>query len=193
VFLADDVPAEVKARRLAELFAAYRQGQAELNAAEVGRVHLVLLDGRPRRGGERALQGRTCSMKRAIIPEQALPKSLASLKQQHMQQQQQQQQQRRRGMNQLQQQWQQHSSHSSMLSKVGPGDYVAVLVQQVAGTGTLLSVPLAKTSVQEFAAVFDGSTTPDVQLTPRWLQAAGAAVADDVSVADYVAAVGDQH
>ncbi|KAF6256051.1 CDK5 regulatory subunit associated protein 1 [Scenedesmus sp. NREL 46B-D3] len=68
--LADDVPAVVKSQRLADLFAAYRQGQAELNRLEVGRLHLVLLDGRPRRDGQQSLQGRTCSMKRVIIPEQ---------------------------------------------------------------------------------------------------------------------------
>jgi hypothetical protein len=33
-----------------------RAGQAELNQQEVGRVHLVLLDGRPRRDGEHSLQ-----------------------------------------------------------------------------------------------------------------------------------------
>lgn len=33
-----------------------RAGQAELSQQELGRVHLVLLDGRPRRGGELNLQ-----------------------------------------------------------------------------------------------------------------------------------------
>jgi len=33
-----------------------RAGQAELNELEVGRVHLVLLDGRPRRDGQASLQ-----------------------------------------------------------------------------------------------------------------------------------------
>lgn len=33
-----------------------RAGQAELHQQEVGRVHLVLLDGRPRRNGEHSLQ-----------------------------------------------------------------------------------------------------------------------------------------
>jgi hypothetical protein len=98
-------------------------------------------------------------MKRAIIPEQPVPASLAAL-QQHVQ---------AAGL-------QVSSSTSTFPLYTGPvsslqtGDYVAVLVRQLSGTSTLLSQPLAKTSVQEFAQVF-GSTTPGVQQLPPWLQA----------------------
>lgn len=98
-------------------------------------------------------------MKRAIIPEHPVPTSLAVL--------------------------QQHvgsslscSTSSSLPVYAGPvsslqtGDYVAVLVRQLGGTSTLLSQPLAKTSVKEFAQVF-GSTTPGAQQLPSWLQAGG--------------------
>lgn len=103
-------------------------------------------------------------MKRAIIPEQPVPASLAAL-QQHVQ---------AAGLQELPV----SSSTSTFPLYTGPvsslqtGDYVAVLVRQLSGTSTLLSQPLAKTSVQEFAQVF-GSTTPGVQQLPPWLQAGG--------------------
>ena len=49
--LQDDVPEEVKQRRLSELIAAYRQRLYERSAAEVGRRHLVLVEGPSRRSG----------------------------------------------------------------------------------------------------------------------------------------------
>lgn len=178
-YVADDVAAEVKSRRLAELFAAYRQGQAELNAQEVGRVHLALLDGRPRRDGQyravESLQGRTDSMKRVIIKEQKLPVSLGSL-QQHWQM--------RSAAASSRQHWdldnsvlqqqarlEQYMTEGCLgpVASAGVGDYVAVQVQQVVGHSTLICVPLAKTSISEFAAVF-GSCTPGIQQIPAWLQ-----------------------
>ena len=50
LFYADDVPAEVKARRLGELIDAF-QGAAERRSArwEAGRLHLVLVEGRGKR------------------------------------------------------------------------------------------------------------------------------------------------
>uniref|UniRef100_A0A383WC25 Uncharacterized protein n=1 Tax=Tetradesmus obliquus TaxID=3088 RepID=A0A383WC25_TETOB len=161
--LADDVPAEVKSQRLADLFAAYRQGQAELNQLEVGRIHLALLDGRPRRDGQHSLQGRSCSMKRVIIPEQPVPSSLRAL-QQHC-----------AGLR-LDPQQQQQQLYAGPLSSLGTGDYVAVLVQQVVGSSTLLSVPLARTSIQEFAAVL-GGTIVSADEAPAWLVQQGAAAA----------------
>jgi hypothetical protein len=158
----DDVPADVKSQRLADLFAAYRQGQAELNGLEVGRLHLVLLDGRPRRDGENALQGRTCSMKRVIIPEQPVPSSLRAL-QQHCS----------TGL------WpdRQQQLYAGPVSSLSTGDYVAVLVREVVGSSTLLSVPLAKTSIQEFAQVL-GGTIIGADQAPGWLVGQGAAAAD---------------
>jgi hypothetical protein len=160
--LADDVPAEVKSQRLADLFAAYRKGQAELNQLEVGRIHLVLLDGRPRRDGQHSLQGRTCSMKRVIIPEQPVPSSLCALQQQFA------------GLPYDAQQQQQ--LYMGPVSSLGTGDYVAVLVQQVVGSSTLISVPLARTSIQEFASVL-GSTIISADKAPAWLLQQGAAAA----------------
>lgn len=95
------------------------------------------------------VQGRTCSMKRVIIPEQPVPASLADL-QRHA----------------LSSSSSSSSSYAGPVSSLAAGDYVAVLVQQLGGTSTLLSKPLARTSIQEFVAVF-GSTTPG--LAPGWL------------------------
>lgn len=39
--LDDDVPADVKSRRLQEIIAAFRDGQLKQNEAEIGKVHLV--------------------------------------------------------------------------------------------------------------------------------------------------------
>ena len=49
--LQDDVPEELKQRRLAELIAVYRQQLHLRSAAEVGRRHLVLVEGPSRRSG----------------------------------------------------------------------------------------------------------------------------------------------
>jgi hypothetical protein len=118
-----------------------------------------------------AVQGRTCTMKRVIIPDQQVPASLAAL-QQHAQL--------------LPPQASGPSSsngssssscggsradhgYSGPVSSVQTGDYVAVLVRQLGGTSTLLSQPLAKTSIQEFAQVF-GTSTPGLQHIPDWLR-----------------------
>lgn len=42
--LEDDVPAEVKSRRLQEIIAVFREGQLKQFQAEVGRTHLVRCD-----------------------------------------------------------------------------------------------------------------------------------------------------
>ena len=41
--LQDDVPADVKSRRLQEIIAIFRDGQLRQNEAEIGHVHLVRL------------------------------------------------------------------------------------------------------------------------------------------------------
>ena len=45
----DDVPEPVKQRRLAEIIATFRKGVAARNALEVGREHLVLVEGHSKR------------------------------------------------------------------------------------------------------------------------------------------------
>lgn len=113
-------------------------------------------------------------MKRAIIPEQLLPSSLAHLQQQLVQ---------IPGLNGAVQPplvgsgggsisvW----AYSGRVSSVGTGDYVAVLVERLAGSSTLMSKPLAKTTIQEFVQVF-GSSTPAQEQIPGWLLRGGPAL-----------------
>ena len=82
--LADDVPEDIKARRLREAQDAFRAGQRELIQAEVGRVHLVLIEGRARKG-EGLWQGRSCTMKRVVVGDVAVPGSMRKWQQQQKQ------------------------------------------------------------------------------------------------------------
>jgi hypothetical protein len=103
-------------------------------------------------------------MKRVIIPEQQVPASLAALMQ-HSQQQPPQA---------LSSSSRANHEYSGPVSSLRTGDYVAVLVKQLGGTSTLLSQPLAKTSIQEFAQVF-GTSTPGLQQIPAWMRTVTAA------------------
>ena len=60
----DDVPADVKQRRLSELIDLYRKGLDKKN--EIGNHHLVLVEG-PSRRDKDLLQGRTDTGKRVIL------------------------------------------------------------------------------------------------------------------------------
>lgn len=71
----DDVPAETKLQRLQEAIAIFRTGAAQRNAAEAGRLHLVLVEGAARRSTPAApqLAARTGSGKRVILADVPLP------------------------------------------------------------------------------------------------------------------------
>ncbi|ACO65884.1 predicted protein, partial [Micromonas commoda] len=62
----DDVPEDVKQRRLAEVIDAFRTTAAERQKEEVGRTHLVLVEG-PSKKNERELTGKTDSAKWAVF------------------------------------------------------------------------------------------------------------------------------
>ena len=64
--LEDDIPMEVKKRRLAEIVAKQREHSLYRNQLEVGKVHKVLIEG-PSRRSEDQLQGRTSSNKVVIF------------------------------------------------------------------------------------------------------------------------------
>lgn len=64
--LRDDVPLETKLRRLQELISVYRDGLHEAAAEEVGRRHLVLIEGQSRRSAGQ-LTGRTDTFKRVVL------------------------------------------------------------------------------------------------------------------------------
>lgn len=62
----DDVPADVKQRRLQEIIHVQRSGSTEINKLEVGRTHLVLAEGYSKRSDEK-LSGRTDTNKVVIF------------------------------------------------------------------------------------------------------------------------------
>ncbi|KAI8112312.1 hypothetical protein M9434_003635 [Picochlorum sp. BPE23] len=70
----DDVPEDVKKQRLQELIFAYRQGLSDLAADEVGRRHIVLVEG-PARKSENQLTGRTDTFKRVVFSDIKVPSS----------------------------------------------------------------------------------------------------------------------
>jgi tRNA-2-methylthio-N6-dimethylallyladenosine synthase len=63
----DDVPDEVKTRRLQEIIDQQRKIAAEINATEVGKVHEILVEGPSRKKSE-MWQGRTDTNKMCIFP-----------------------------------------------------------------------------------------------------------------------------
>ncbi len=63
----DDVPAEVKKRRLTEIITLQNSISLERNRAEIGRVHSVLVEGPSRRSAERYC-GRTDTNKMVVFP-----------------------------------------------------------------------------------------------------------------------------
>jgi tRNA A37 methylthiotransferase MiaB len=65
--LEDDVPEDVKKRRLAEVIATFRRGALEANAAEIGRTHLVLVEGASKKDPTAQMSGRSDTGKRVVI------------------------------------------------------------------------------------------------------------------------------
>lgn len=63
----DDVPEEVKTRRLEEIIHQQREIAAEINAAEVGNTHEILVEG-PSKKKEEMWQGRSDTNKMCIFP-----------------------------------------------------------------------------------------------------------------------------
>jgi tRNA A37 methylthiotransferase MiaB len=146
---ADTVPQDVKIHRLTELIATYRQGVYEKAKEEIGRRHLVLVEGNSKRL-ESQLTGRTDTFKRVVFEDIPIPFKYNT--------------------NTLE-----SSGSSSNISgtisttsvaprlqlplvHVQPGDYVAVQVIE-AGGGTLQAIPLGRTSIQEFVGIH-GSAVP---------------------------------
>lgn len=130
-YLKDDVHEDIKNSRLQELIEAYRQGLAEGAVEELGRRHLVLVEG-PSRRSPSNLTGRTDTFKRVVFPNTPVPASYSGLDE--------------------------RDTSEGPLVVLQPGDYVAVQVME-AGGGTLGVKPLARTSIGEFVGVH-GSAVP---------------------------------
>jgi len=160
--LADDVPEEVKSARLQEIIAVYRQGLALSVAAEVGRRHLVLVQG-PSKRDAAWLTGRTDTMKRVIFQDTPLPATYAPLVSPSAAS-------TSGSSSSLYHPLRAHASgsdgdgsashaHGGLEHvRVQPGDYVAVQVLS-ATSGTLTATGLAVTTLQQFVVVH-GSCNP---------------------------------
>ncbi|KAL6465029.1 hypothetical protein MHYP_G00273460 [Metynnis hypsauchen] len=70
--LQDDVPAEVKQRRLEELISVFREEAAKVNATLVGSTQLVLVEGESKRSSQE-LCGRNDGNLKVIFPKKDLP------------------------------------------------------------------------------------------------------------------------
>ncbi len=117
----------------------YREGLQQRSASEVGRTHLVLLEG-PARKVAGSWSGKTDTMKKVVVPGAGVPASLADWAAAQAGQ---------AG----------HSASGAGGSGAGPlvelqaGDYVAVQVEGYSG-GMLTARPLARTSIAEFVGTF---------------------------------------
>ena len=122
--LADDVPPDVKLRRLHEVIAAFRGAVRGRLAADVGSVHLVLVEGAARKSTPELplLSGRTDCNKRAVLPAGAVPAGLGA------------------------------GGGGGVAVELKPGDWVAVRVTGI-GETSLIVAPLARVdSLPEFYA-----------------------------------------
>jgi len=141
----DNVPQEVKIRRLTELIDTYRHGVYEKAKEEIGRRHLVLVEGKSRKN-ENQLTGRTDTFKRVVFEDCSIPCEYNLV-----------------GSDRKADAF--NTSKTSTTSdaylplvQIGPGDYVAVQVVQ-AGGGTLQAIPLGRTSIKQFVSIH-GSAVP---------------------------------
>ena len=128
----DNVSEATKNRRLQELIAAYRSGLASQAGKEVGRRHLVLVEGKSRRS-DKQMTGRTDTFKRAVFDDIQVPSKYKIDIQGKVQ--------------------------NAPLVQLMPGDYVAVQVVDGGRGSTLHCVPLARTTLKEFAGQH-GSALP---------------------------------
>lgn len=125
----DDVPASDKQRRLEEIIAAYRRGEELQRAREVGRVHLALVEGDGNKEGE--LWARSNTNRGIRIPKElAVAPSLGALRDGSAM----------------------GAANGPERVQVRPGDYVATVVLN----DRLVGMPLAVSSVREFAAATSG-------------------------------------
>lgn len=120
----DNIPENVKLRRLQDLIYEYRQGLEEIAAKEVGRRHIVLVEGHSKRSSSQ-LTGRTDSFKRVVFDNEKVLESYGAYGTQSL----------------------------SKYISLKPGDYAAVEIIP-GGTGaTLHAKALGKTTIKDFVAI----------------------------------------
>lgn len=120
----DNVPENIKLRRLQELIHEYRQGLEEIAIEEIGRRHIVLVEGSSKRGNGQ-LTGRTDSFKRVVFDDEKVLESYKN----------------------------DCSPSTCNYVSLKPGDYAAVEIIQGGKGATLHAKALAKTTIREFVAL----------------------------------------
>ncbi|CAM9111226.1 unnamed protein product [Ectocarpus fasciculatus] len=131
--LEDDVPPAVKQRRLEEVIETFRRNALAKNVEEeIGKDHLVLVEGRSRRWSEDApeLTGRTDGNKRVVFPDRGVIDGLGRFSELSSGPQQQQQ----------------------RKTSLRPGDYAVVNVRETSGI-TLRGSAIARTTLVEHDAL----------------------------------------
>jgi len=121
--LQDNVPEPEKQRRLAEIIATFRRVAAARNAIEVGREHLVLVEGPSKRSTPEkpTWTGRSDTNKRCILPYRDVPASV-------------------------------REGGKGPLAPLQPGDYAWVRVTEAKAQTLFCDEILGRSSVREFAA-----------------------------------------
>ena len=121
--MVDDIPEEVKQRRLAEVIDTFRTTAARRNQEEVGRVHCVLVEG-PSKKSDADLAGKTDTGKVVVFADVPIPEAYTP-----------------------------HGRQAGGATvRLAAGDYVAVRVDK-ATTGTLMGVALGRTTLMGFQAL----------------------------------------
>ena len=123
--LQDNVPEPEKQRRLAEIIATFRRVAAARNASEVGKEHLVLVEGPSKRSTPKkpTWTGRSDTNKRCILPHRDVPVSVSV-----------------------------GEGGRVPLVALQPGDYVWVRVTEAKAQTLFCDDILGRSSVREFAA-----------------------------------------
>lgn len=132
----DNVSPADKVRRLQELISVYRETLESKSAREVGRRHLVLVEGPAKRQGETQWTGRTCGNRRVVFPradDLRVPDHYVRGE---------------RG---------DRSTQVTVPVPVQVGDYVAVEITGHA-TSTLFGDVVARTTISEFVGRHGGAT-----------------------------------
>ena len=154
--LSDDVPEEIKQRRLSEVIQAFNEGARAAMEAEVGRHHLVLLEGpakKPRPDGAVEWVGRTDTDKRVVLEYLPLPNKGALPNTAHQQ-----------SLDSLDRasgaaEGEGAKAEESAKAEGGggellmpqAGDFVAVRVTEALSANTLRAQPLALSSIAQYA------------------------------------------
>ena len=116
----DDVQEEVKVRRLQELIREYRSGLKDIAKSEIGRRHIVLVEGKSKKS-EMQLTGRTDTFKRVIFDDKKVPSI-----------------------------YQLNNNDDKDFVRLNTGDYVAVEIIPGGKGATLHAKALGRTTIKEF-------------------------------------------